>query len=154
MERNKIIMNLHLNITQDIGHGVMIMFICFMLVLFAVLIDLYTGVQAARKLKEKIRSHLLRHTISKVISYLTVVFFGIFIDVLGLCFPWYAIPYCCVFVTLAVILIEGKSVVENHAKAKNPASHVPEMMGDIVEKIIKCDNIKDAMELAEKLKKN
>lgn len=147
-------MNLHLNITQDIGHGVMIMFVCFMLVIFAVLIDLFTGVQAARKTREKIQSHILRRTVNKVISYLTVVFFGIFIDILGLCFPWYAIPYCCVFVTFAVILIEGKSVVENHAKAKNPASHVPEMIGDIAEKIIKCDNIKDAMEIAEKLKKN
>ena len=95
-------MNLHLNITQDIGHGVMIMFICFMLVIFAVLIDLFTGVQAARKTGEKIQSHILRRTVNKVISYLTVVFFGIFIDILGLCFPWYAIPYCCVFGTVHI----------------------------------------------------
>ena len=151
---NNKIMNLHLNITQDIGHGVMIMFICFMLVLFAVLIDLYTGVQAARKLKEKIRSHLLRHTIAKVISYLTVVFFGIFIDILGLCFPWYAIPYCCVFVTLAVILIEGKSVIENHTKAKNPAAHVPDALLELAKKIKSCDNIEEAVELAERLHKS
>lgn len=149
-------MNLHLNITQDIGHGVMIMFVCFMLVLFAVLIDLFTGVQAARKTGEKIQSHILRRTVNKVISYLTVVFFGIFIDILGLCFPWYAIPYCCVFVTFAVILIEGKSVVENHAKAKNPASHVPETVMDIAEKLGKYDNLdrlKQALEILEKSRK-
>lgn len=147
-------MNLHLNITQDIGHGIMVMFLCFVLVLLSVVIDLFTGIHAAKKCKEKLQSHILRRTVNKVISYLTVVFFGIFIDVLGLCFPWYAIPYCCILCTLGVILIEGKSVIENHAKAKNPASHVPEMIGDIAEKIIKCDNIKDAMEIAEKLKKN
>lgn len=146
-------MDLHLNITQDIGHGVMIMFICFMLVLFSVLIDLYTGVQAARKTGEKIKSHILRHTIAKVISYLTVVFFGIFIDVLGLCFPWYAIPYCCVFVTLAVILIEGKSVIENHTKARNPAAHIPETIAEIAQKIKSCDNMEEAVELAERLHK-
>lgn len=126
-------MNLHLNITQDIGHGIMIMFICFMLVIFAVTIDLFTGVQAARKCKEKIQSHILRRTINKVISYLTVVFFGIFIDVLGLCFPWYATPYCCIITTLCCILIEGKSVIENHAKAKNPAASVPETVAEIAE---------------------
>lgn len=146
-------MNLHLKITQDVGHGIMVMFLCFVLVLLSVVIDLFTGIQAAKKCKEKLQSHILRRTVNKVISYLTVVFFGIFIDVLGLCFPWYAIPYCCILCTLGVILIEGKSVVENHAKAKNPASHVPEMIGDIAEKIIKCDNIKDAMELAEKMNK-
>lgn len=126
-------MNLHLNITQDIGHGVMIMFLCFMLVLFAVLLDLFTGVQAARKCREKIQSHILRRTVNKVISYLTVVFFGIFIDILGLCFPWYAIPYCCIVITLCCILIEGKSVIENHAKAKNPAASVPETVAEIAE---------------------
>lgn len=134
-------MNLHFHITQDIGHGVMIMFICFMLVIFAVTIDLFTGVQAARKCKEKIQSHILRRTINKVISYLTVVFFGIFIDILGLCFPWYTIPYCCVFVTLAVILIEGKSVIENHSKAKLPAANVPEQVAEIAEMIQKYEKI-------------
>ena len=147
-------MKLHLNITQDIGHGIMIIFLCFMLVLFAVVFDLYTGVRAAKKLKEKIQSHILRRTILKIIDYLTVVFFGVLIDVLGLCFPWYAIPYCCIVTTLGVILIEGKSVIENHTKIKSPAARVPETIGDIAEKIIKCDNIKDAMEIAEKLKKN
>ena len=126
-------MNLHLNITQDIGHGIMIMFLCFILVLLSVVIDLFTGVQAARKCKEKIQSHILRRTVNKVISYLTVVFFGIFIDVLGLCFPWYAIPYCCIMTTLACILIEGKSVIENHAKSRLPASAVPETVLEIAE---------------------
>ena len=48
-------MDLHLNITQDIGHGIMIMFLCFCLVLFSVVIDLFTGVQAAKKCKEKVQ---------------------------------------------------------------------------------------------------
>lgn len=149
-------MNLHLNTTQDIGHGVTVMFICFVLVFLAVLIDLYTGIHSAKKHKEKIQSHILRRTINKVISYLTVVFFGIFIDVLGLCFPWYAIPYACIIITLACILIEGKSVIENHAKAKNPAAHVPETVMDIAEKLRKHDNIdtlKEALEIIEKSRK-
>jgi phage-related holin len=149
-------MDLHLNITQDIGHGIMVMFLCFILVLFSVVIDLFTGIQAAKKCKEKLQSHILRRTVNKVISYLTVVFFGIFIDILGLCFPWYAIPYCCILCTLGVILIEGKSVIENHAKAKNPAANVPETVMDIAEKLGKYDNLdslKQALEILEKSSK-
>lgn len=146
-------MNIRFNVTQDVGHGIMIIFLCFMLVLFAVLFDLYTGVRAAKKLNEKIQSHILRRTVLKIIDYLTVVFFGVLIDVLGLCFPWYAIPYCCIVTTLGIILIEGKSVIENHAKMKNPAAKVPEMVGDVLERIIKCDNIKDAMEIWEEARK-
>ena len=149
-------MNLHLNITQDVGHGIMVMFLCFVLVLLSVVIDLFTGIQAAKKCKEKLQSHILRRTVNKVISYLTVVFFGIFIDVLGLCFPWYAIPYACIIITLACILIEGKSVIENHAKAKNPAAHVPETVMDIAEKLGKYDNLdslKQALEILEKSRK-
>lgn len=149
-------MNLHLKITQDIGHGIMVMFLCFVLVLLSVVIDLFTGIHAAKKCKEKLQSHILRRTVNKVISYLTVVFFGIFIDVLGLCFPWYAIPYCCILCTLGVILIEGKSVIENHTKAKNPAAHVPETVMDIAEKLGKYDNLdslKQALEILEKSRK-
>lgn len=149
-------MNLHLNITQDIGHGIMVMFLCFVLVLLSVVIDLFTGIQAAKKCREKLQSHILRRTVNKVISYLTVVLFGIFIDVLGLCFPWYTIPYCCILCTLGVILIEGKSVIENHTKAKNPAAHVPETVMDIAEKLGKYDNLdslKQALEILEKSRK-
>ena len=148
-------MNLHLNTTQDIGHGVTIIFMCFMLVFFSVIIDLYTGVSAAKKLKEKIRSRILRKTINKILSYYSIMAFGIFIDFLGLCFPWYTIPFCCILTTLGVILIEGKSVIENHAKVKNPAAEIPETVMEIAEKISKSDltYIKEVVELAEKLNK-
>jgi len=148
-------MNLHLNTTQDIGHGMTIIFMCFVLVFFSVIIDLYTGVSAAKKLKEKIRSRILRKTINKILSYYSIMAFGIFIDFLGLCFPWYIIPYSCILATLACILIEGKSVIENHAKVKNPAAEIPETVMEIAEKISKSDltSLKKIVEFAEKLNK-
>ena len=144
-------MTLHLNTTQDIGHGVTVMFICFVLVFLAVLIDLYTGIHAAKK--EKIQSHILRRTINKVLCYLAIVFLGIFVDVLGLSFPWYALPYCCIFTTLACICIEGKSVIENLAKIKSPAAEVPDTIMELAEKIRKYDlkSLKEVVEIAEKL---
>jgi signal transduction histidine kinase len=123
----------HLNVTQDVGHGMTIIFICCVLIVISVLLDLNTGVKAARKNKEKIRSHMLRRTVTKILDYLRVLLFGVMIDVLGLAFPWYSIPYCAVVVTLGVVLIEAKSVLENYQKMRSAASALPDMISDIIE---------------------
>lgn len=126
-------MNLHLNLTQDIGHGVTIIFICFVLVIAACLIDLWTGLDAARKNKEKIKSRILRRTVAKILDYLRVVVFGVLIDILGLAFPWYAIPYAALIVTLGILLIEGKSVIENYQKSRSSAAKVVDMITTIID---------------------
>ena len=134
---------LHLNLTQDIGHGITIIFLCCILIIVACFIDLWTGIDAARKNKEQIRSKALRRTVAKILDYLRVVVFGVLIDLLGLSFPWYAIPYCAVVCTLGILLIEGKSVIENFQKKKSSAAQIV----DIIETIIGCtDN-----ETAEKI---
>ena len=115
-------MHLPLNLTQDIGHGVTIIFICCILVIVACMIDLTTGVEAAKKNKEKIKSRILRRTVAKILDYLRVVVFGVLIDILGLAFPWYAIPYCAIVVTLGILLIEAKSVIENYQKRRSAAA--------------------------------
>lgn len=135
-------MNLHLNITQDIGHGITIIFICCIIVVVAVIFDLQTGVNAAKRNNEKIRSRILRRTIAKVLDYLRVVFFGVMIDVLGLNFEWYAIPYCAIIVTLGVILIEVKSVLENYRKSKSAAAEVPEMIKQIISAVTEEEALK------------
>lgn len=131
--------NLHLNITQDIGHGVTLIFICAVAILLAVLIDLSTGVERAKKCKERIKSRILRRTISKVVDYYRLLFFGVIIDVLGLAFTWYNVPYCAVVVAVGVVLIEYKSVLENYKKMKSPASKVPDAMADAADAIASKD---------------
>ena len=126
-------MNLHLTLTQDIGHGITLIFICCVLVIAACLIDLWTGVDAARKNKERIKSRILRRTVAKILDYLRVVVFGVLIDILGLAFPWYAIPYAALIVTLGILLIEGKSVIENYHKSKSAAAKVVDMISTIIE---------------------
>lgn len=122
-----------MNITQDVGHGITIIFVCFVLVVVACLIDLWTGVDAARKNREKIKSRILRRTVAKILDYLRVVVFGVLIDVLGLAFPWYSIPYAALIVTLGILLIEGKSVIENYQKSRSSAAKVVDMIQTIVE---------------------
>lgn len=126
-------MNLHLTLTQDIGHGITLIFICFVLVITACLIDLWTGLDAARKNKETIKSRILRRTVAKILDYLRVVVFGVLIDILGLAFPWYAIPYAALLVTLGILLIEGKSVIENYHKSRSSAAQVVETISRIIE---------------------
>lgn len=128
---------------QDVSRGLTIIFVCCILVIAAALIDMWTGVDAARANRERIRSHSLRKTVRKVIDYLRIVVFGCLIDILGLFFPWYDIPYACALVTFGVILIEGKSVIENLKKKRSSAAEVL----DMVRKIIECVDEKDARKL-------
>lgn len=125
--------DLHLNLTQDIGHGITIIFMCCMLVIVACLIDLWTGVDAARKNREKISSKALRRTVAKMLDYLRVIVFGVLIDLLGLAFPWYAVPYMAIICTLGILVIEGKSVLENFHKKKSSAAQVVDIIEAIVE---------------------
>lgn len=128
---------------QDVSRGLTIIFVCCVLVVAAALLDMWTGVDAARANRERIRSHSLRKTVRKVIDYLRIVVFGCLIDILGLFFPWYDIPYACALVTFGVILIEGKSVIENLKKKRSSAAEVL----DMVRKIIECVDEKDARKL-------
>lgn len=141
-------MNLHLNLTQDIGHGITVIFICCVLVIVACFIDLWTGVDAARTNKEKIRSKALRRTVAKILDYLRVVIFGVLIDVLGLTFPWYAIPYCAIICTLGILVIEGKSVLENFQKKKSSAAKVV----DAIETIVNCTDNETAERIIRAIK--
>ena len=128
---------------QDVSRGLTIIFVCCVLVVAAALLDMWTGVDAARVNRERIRSHSLRKTVRKVIDYLRIVMFGCLIDILGLFFPWYDIPYACALVTFGVILIEGKSVIENLKRKRSSAAEVL----DMVRKIIECVDEKDARKL-------
>lgn len=125
--------DLHLNLTQDIGHGITIIFMSCILIIVACLIDLWTGIDAARKNKEKIRSKALRRTVAKILDYLRVIMFAVLIDILGLTFTWYLMPYCCVVCTLGILVIEGKSVLENFQKKKSSAAQVVDIISTIVE---------------------
>ncbi len=120
-------------------HGVTIIFICCVAIIVAVLLDLNTGINAAKKNREKIKSRILRRTITKIIDYLRVLVFGVIIDVLGLAFPWYNIPYCAILVAVGVVLIEAKSVLENYQKSKSAASELPDMLMDVIKAVTRED---------------
>ena len=98
--------------------------------------------------KEKIMSHGLRKTVRKIIDYLRIVYFFLLIDILGAIFAWYNLPYCAILATLGVLLIEGRSVIENSKKKKSAAGRVV----DAVQEIISCVDSEKAKSIIEMLK--
>lgn len=135
-------------ITQDLRAGVAIIFVCLVLIVFACLLDMWTGIDAARANKEKICSRPLRKTGTKIVDYYRLVMFFILIDILGLCFPWYNLPYGAIIGTAGVLFIEGFSVVENLRKKKSHAADV----ADMAAKIVECLTPEEAQKIIKKIK--
>lgn len=133
----------HLNVTQDIGHGLTLIFLCFVVIFVAVCIDFSAGYKAAKVCKEPIKSRLLRRTVSKVTDYYHFLIVGVLVDILGLAFPWYSIPFAAVIVSISVVLIEGWSVIEKFKKMKSSAANIL----DMAQRVCDTTNIKKALEL-------
>ena len=124
-------------ITQDIHHGIAVMFVCLVAIAVACMMDLWTGIEAARANKERVRSRPLRRTGTKMLDYYRIFVIFVLIDILGLCFPWYHLPYAAIICTVAVISIEGVSIVENFKKKKSHAVDVAEVAKNIIECLTK-----------------
>lgn len=135
-------------ITQDLRAGIAIIFVCLVLIVFACLLDMWTGIDAARANKEKICSRPLRKTGTKIVDYYRLVLFFVLIDILGLCFPWYNLPYGAVIGTAGVLFVEGFSVVENLRRKKSHAAEV----ADMAAKIVECLTPEEAQKIIKKIK--
>ena len=136
------------NLPDGLSRGIMIAFLLCVLVCAAALIDMWTGIDAAKTNREKIMSHGLRKTVRKIIDYLRIVYFFLLIDILGAVFTWYRLPYCAILATLGVLLIEGRSVIENSKKKKSAAGRVV----DVVQEIISCVDSEKAQKIIEMIK--
>lgn len=137
-------------IQQDIRGGMTIIFACLIIISIACFVDMWTGIDAARTNKERIRSKPLRKTGAKIVDYFRLLIFFIMIDTLGLCFPWYVLPYGCVIGTLGVLIVEGLSVIENLRKKRSHAAEVAEMTA----KIVSCVTSEEAEKIIKLIKDN
>ncbi|MEG2282779.1 MAG: phage holin family protein [Rikenellaceae bacterium] len=125
-----------------------IIIVLWALMIGVVMIDLWTGIDKARARAERIHSKGLRMTIAKIGEYWRVLVMFLFIDIIGVMLPWYVMPYASMICTLAIILIEIRSVIENLKEKKSSASHITE----VVNEIISIDNSEKALSLLKKLK--
>lgn len=120
-------------IEQDLRGGMSVVFGCLVLIGLACLMDMWIGIDAARANKEPIRSRPLRKTGAKMVDYYRLVMFFLLIDLLGLCFPWWSMPYATVACTAGVLVVEGLSIVENLRRKRSHAAEVAGLAAEIVE---------------------
>lgn len=102
--------------------------------------DMWSGVNTARAIGEKVHSHRLRETFQKIKDYAGVLLPFLFIDVIGSMFTFYYLPFFQIIIAIGAILIEGWSVLENKKRKRCHAALLPELVADIV----KCAREKDA----------
>lgn len=112
----------------------------------AVCVDLWAGVNSAKARGEKIYSGGLRRTFAKLGDYWRIQVMALIFDLIGSCMSWYNLPYASVIITMAIVVIEGRSVWENEKAKKSNVAKLPE----VVRAIIQCSDVKSAEELIKK----
>lgn len=117
------------------------------LVVLAIILDLWDGVHTAKCLNERLHSHKLRVTISKMSEYWRFILIGFLIDCIGIIFSFYIIPYITILFGVGLIVVEIRSMFEHAKKRKSHTTELP----DILRKIVECANEKDAHDLVEKI---
>lgn len=70
-------------------------------------------------------------------------------DLIGSCISWYNLPYASVIITMAIVVIEGRSVWENEKAKKSNIAKLP----DVIRAIIQCSDVRSAEELIKKFMK-
>lgn len=128
-------------------HAVVTLLLWFVMFL-SILIDLWDGIYTAKFLGEKIKSHTMRHTFQKAGEYWRLMLFGLLFDVIGLLFTWYILPFMTMIITLGVLIIEFRSMMEHSKKRKSHAAELP----DVIAEIIKAASRQDALDIIHMLK--
>lgn len=126
---------------------VIIILVCWVFMTLSCIVDFWSGTTTARALGEKLQSHGFRRTIIKIGDYVRVLCFALMFDALGSLLPFYAIPFGTILCTIAIICIEGKSVIENSRRKKAHAADIP----DIVKQIVQATTAKQGSEIIDKL---
>lgn len=117
------------------------------LVIAAIMIDLWDGVYTAKKTGQGIHSHKLRVTIEKMSEYWRFIVIGFIIDCIGIFFSFYALPFLSAVFGVGLIIVEAKSLLEHARRRKSHAAELPA----IIESIINCAHENDAKKIIEQL---
>lgn len=109
-----------------------IILVCWFFTVVSSIVDFWSGTTTAKALGQALMSHGFRRTVTKIGDYVRLMLFALMFDILGSLLSFYIVPFATILCTIAVIYIEGKSVVENSKRKKAHAADVP----DIVKKIV------------------
>ena len=110
-----------------------IILVCWLFMIISSIVDFWSGTTTAKALGQALMSHGFRRTITKIGDYVRLMLFALMFDILGSLLSFYIVPFATILCTIAVIYIEGKSVVENSKRKKAHAADVPEIVKRIVQ---------------------
>lgn len=128
---------------------VVVILLCWVVMIIAVIIDFWSGTDSAKARGEQLYSKGFRRSFAKIGDYWRVQVMALALDTIASCFIWYNLPYATMLVTVAVGLVEGKSVIENAREKKSSAGDIPAML----KAIINAATERDAIKIIEELKK-
>jgi hypothetical protein len=124
-----------------------VFFAVSLLVIAAIMLDLWDGVHTARVTGERVHSHKLRVTIDKMSEYWRFIIIGFLIDCIGIVFDFYPMPFVVIIFGAGLIVIETKSMFEHARRRESHATELPAMLKAIIE----CANEKDAHKIIDTL---
>lgn len=117
------------------------------LVIAAIMLDLWDGVYTARKTGQTLHSHKLRVTIEKMSEYFRFILIGFLVDCVGALFTFYTLPFVSMLFCAGLIVVETKSMFEHAHKRKSHTAQLPH----IIRAIVDCAHEKDAQLIIEQL---
>lgn len=126
-----------------------IILVCWFFIVVSSIVDFWSGTTTAKALGQALMSHGFRRTVTKIGDYVRLMLFALMFDILGSLLSFYIIPFATILCTIAVIYIEGKSVVENSKRKKAHAADVP----DIVKKIVQAATVEQGHEILNEITK-
>lgn len=124
----------------------LLLVICI-LVISAIMLDLWDGVHTAKITNQRIHSHKLRVTISKISEYFRFIMIGFLVDCLGFFFDFYLLPFVALLFGAGLIAVEAKSMFEHANRRKSHTTELP----TIIKSIMDCVSEKDAKKIIEHL---
>lgn len=126
-----------------------IILVCWFFMAVSSIVDFWSGTTTAKALGQALMSHGFRRTVTKIGDYVRLMLFALMFDILGSLLSFYIVPFATILCTIAVIYIEGKSVVENSKRKKAHAADVP----DIVKKIVQAATTEQGHEILNEITK-
>ena len=117
-----------------------VFFAVSLLVIMAIMLDLWDGVYTAKRTGQRVHSHKLRVTIAKVSEYWRFLLIGFLADCLGFIFSFYFLPFMALLFGMGLIVVEIISMFEHAKRRKSQLIDLP----DIIDGIITASTKKDA----------
>ena len=109
-------------------------FILFVIVGVANIVDCIDAIITGRELGQELESARLRNALYKLSKYWLGLMLALLIDIVGV-MAIYKLPYLMMLATVAMLFIEGRSMIEHARRRKDKTAKIPEVIRDIVDYI-------------------